>query len=225
MKPGSADRFRQSFDIMLERQKEQTFREILTDVRDKLKSGVALSDAFASYGDIFPPIYSTSLRAGERSGDLEGVLRRFLKYQKMIVALRKKVISALIYPVILVTLSCAMVFIMLTKVIPKFAEFYAGFDAQLPAFTRLMITISSLLTKNLLVTVIVIVLAIFLIRQWISTTGRLTWIDSNCKFLWSAACCTASRSCSSHSRSARFSAAELPWSRRSRSRPNRSPIV
>ena len=91
----------QSFDIMLERQKDVRFREILTDIRDKLKSGVSLSDAFASYGDLFPPIYSTSLRAGERSGDLEGVLRRFLKYQKMIVALRKKVISALIYPIIL----------------------------------------------------------------------------------------------------------------------------
>src|SRR3954468_4553877 len=105
----------QSFDIMLEQQKNLRFNEVLIDVRDKLKSGVALSDAFASFGDVFPPIYSTSLRAGERSGDLEGVLRRFLKYQKMIVALRKKVISALIYPIILITLSVAMVFIMLTK--------------------------------------------------------------------------------------------------------------
>ncbi len=164
----------QSFDIMLERQKDSAFREILTDIRDKLKSGV-LSDAFASFGDIFPPIYSTSLRAGERSGDLEGVLRRFLKYQKMIVALRKKVVSALIYPIILVTLSVAMVFIMLTKVIPKFAEFYAGFDAQLPPFTRLMITISYVLTNNLLVTLIAAVIVIILVRQWVATTGRLTW--------------------------------------------------
>jgi type IV pilus assembly protein PilC len=165
----------QSFDIMLERQKDPRFREILADVRDKLKSGVALSDAFASYGDVFPPIYSTSLRAGERSGDLEGVLRRFLKYQKMIVALRKKVISALIYPIILITLSTGMVFIMLTKVIPKFAEFYAGFDAQLPAFTRLMITISYVLTNNLVITLVATVIVIILLRQWIATTGRLTW--------------------------------------------------
>jgi type IV pilus assembly protein PilC len=165
----------QSFDIMLERQKDPRFREILSDVREKLKSGVALSDAFASYGDVFPPIYSTSLRAGERSGDLEGVLRRFLKYQKMIVALRKKVISALIYPIILITLSVCMVFIMLTKVIPKFAEFYAGFDAELPAFTRLMITISYVLTNNLLVSLIAAAIVIILIRQWVATTGRLAW--------------------------------------------------
>src|SRR6266852_7134221 len=122
----------QSFDILLERQKNARFREVLADIREKLKSGVALSDAFASYGEVFPPIYSTSLRAGERSGDLEGVLRRFLRYQKIIVNLRKRVIGALIYPSILITLSVGMVTVMLTVVIPKFAEFYAGFNVKLP---------------------------------------------------------------------------------------------
>jgi len=165
----------QSFDIMLERQKDARFREILTDVRDKLKSGVSLSDAFASYGEIFPPIYSTSLRAGERSGDLEGVLRRFLKYQKMILALRKKVVSALIYPSILITLSIVMVFIMLTKVIPRFAEFYAGFDAELPAFTRLMIGFATLVNDHVIVALSVAIVGIFLLRQWIATGGRIAW--------------------------------------------------
>src|SRR5712692_10450360 len=126
----------QSFDIMLERQKNLRFKEVLTDVREKLKSGIALSDAFASFGNLFPPIYSTCLRAGERSGDLEGVLRRFLRYQKIIVNLRKRVMGALIYPAILIGLSVAMVFIMLTKVIPKFVDFFAGFDKELPPFTR-----------------------------------------------------------------------------------------
>src|SRR5438874_8092895 len=142
----------QSFDIMLERQKNLRFKEVMIDIRDKIKSGVALSDAFASYGDQFPPIYSTSLRAGERSGDLDGVLRRFLRYQKMIVALRKKVTTALIYPTVLVTLSIVMVFVMLTKVIPRFAEFYAGFDAELPAFTRFMIALASTLNAHIIVT-------------------------------------------------------------------------
>jgi type IV pilus assembly protein PilC len=165
----------QSFDIMLERQRDKRFREVLIDIRDKLKSGVSLSDAFATYGDIFPPIYSTSLRAGERSGDLEGVLRRFLKYQKMIVALRKRVITALIYPTILITLSTGMVFIMLTKVIPKFAEFYAGFDAELPKFTRLLIAFATVLNKNLLIAVVGAVIVFLVLRQWIHTTGRVTW--------------------------------------------------
>jgi type IV pilus assembly protein PilC len=165
----------QSFDIMLERQKNATFRDVLTEIRDKIKSGVALSDAFASYGDLFPPIYSTSLRAGERSGDLEGVLRRFLKYQKMIVTLRKRVTGALIYPAILILLSSVMVFIMLTVVIPKFTEFFAGFDAQLPAFTRLMISIAMFLRTNLLLVIGGTAGAIFVFRQWVSTAGRTVW--------------------------------------------------
>ncbi len=165
----------QSFDIMLERQKSPRFRDILTDIRDKVKSGMALSDAFASYGDLFPPIYSTSLRAGERSGDLEGVLRRFLRYQKMIVILRKRVIGALIYPTILVLLSSVMVFIMLTVVIPKFSEFFAGFDAELPAFTRMMISLALFLRHNLLLVLGILVVSIFLFRKWINTAGRMVW--------------------------------------------------
>jgi type IV pilus assembly protein PilC len=165
----------QSFDIMLERQKNLRFKEVLTDVREKLKSGVALSDAFASYGDAFPPIYSTSLRAGERSGDLEGVLRRFLRYQKIIVNLRKRVIGALIYPTVLVILSVGMVFIMLTKVIPKFAEFYEGFGAELPWFTSLMISISKTLNTNLPIVAVVAVGGYILLRRWINTSGRVVW--------------------------------------------------
>lgn len=163
----------QSFDIMLERQKNVRFREVLADVREKLKSGVALSDAFASYGDLFPPIYSTSLRAGERSGDLEGVLRRFLRYQKIIVNLRKRVIGALIYPTVLVTLSVAMVFVMLTYVIPKFSEFYSGFGAELPLFTRIMITFANGLRSNILFIIVGLIAFIILGRRWATTTGRL----------------------------------------------------
>jgi type IV pilus assembly protein PilC len=165
----------QSFDIMLERQKNLRFKEVLTDVREKLKSGIALSDAFASYGKAFPPIYSTSLRAGERSGDLEGVLRRFLRYQKIIVNLRKRVIGALIYPTVLIVLSTGMVFIMLTKVIPKFAEFYEGFGAQLPWFTTLMIGFSKTLNTNLPIVAVVAVGGFILWRRWINASGRIVW--------------------------------------------------
>src|SRR3954447_2537211 len=165
----------QSFDIMLERQKNLRFKEVLTDVREKLKSGIALSDAFSAYGDAFPPIYSTSLRAGERSGDLEGVLRRFLRYQKIIVNLRKRVIGALIYPTVLIVLSVGMVFVMLTKVIPKFAEFYEGFGAELPWFTSLMINVSKTLNTNLPILLIVLVGGFFLFRRWKNSSGRIAW--------------------------------------------------
>jgi Type II secretory pathway, component PulF len=159
----------QSFDIMLERQRSTRFREVLTDIRDKIKSGVAISDAFASYGNQFPPIYSTSLRAGERSGDLEGVLRRFLRYQKLIVALRKKVISAMVYPSVIATVSVGMIFIMLTFVIPKFSEFYKGFDAELPLVTRTLIAIAFGVRSNFVMVIAGLIVLVFVIRKWAST--------------------------------------------------------
>ncbi len=165
----------QSFEIMLERQKNPRFREILTDIREKLVSGVALSDAFASYGNLFPAIYSTSLRAGERSGDLEGVIRRFLRYQKLIVNLRKKVIGAMIYPVILILLSSGMIFVMMTFVIPKFAEFFSGFGQELPWFTQLMISLATFMRKNVLLILLGTILAVVLLNRWVNTRGRLLW--------------------------------------------------
>lgn len=166
----------QSFDIMLERQKNPRFKQVLTEIRDKVKSGVAISDAFAAYGRAFPPIYSTSIRAGERAGDLEGVLRRFLRYQKIIVNLRKKVTSSLIYPAILVTLSVVMVFIMLTYVIPKFAEFYEGFGAELPWATQMTIALSTALRQNLLIVIAVVAATVFFIRRWsLSLTGGISY--------------------------------------------------
>src|SRR5688572_25038225 len=166
----------QSLDIMLERQKNVRFREILTQIREKITSGVALSDAFASYGDLFPAIYSTSIRAGERSGDLEGVLKRFLRYQKLIVNLRKRVVGAMVYPAVLVAMSTAMIFVMLTFVIPKFAEFFSGFGAELPWFTVLMINVATAMRENVLLVLGGAVVLILLVRKWASTTsGRLVW--------------------------------------------------
>jgi type IV pilus assembly protein PilC len=165
----------QSFDILLERQKNLRFREILADVREKLTSGVALSDAFASYGNLFPPIYSTSIRAGERSGDLEGVIKRFLRYQKMIVNLRKKVVGALVYPAILMSMSGTMIFVMMTYVIPKFAEFFEGFGAELPWFTQLMINLATFMRQNVLLMLGIVILASILINRWVKTSGRLVW--------------------------------------------------
>ncbi len=165
----------QSFDILLDRQKNPRFRELLTEIREKLTSGVALSDAFAAYGDLFPPIYSTSLRAGERSGDLEGVIKRFLRYQKLIVTLRKRVVGAMVYPAILVLLSTAMVFVMMTFVIPKFAEFFEGFGQELPWFTQVMITVATFMRQNVLLVIIGVALAAVLVNRWVKTAGRLVW--------------------------------------------------
>jgi len=85
------------------------------------------------------------------------------------------VITALIYPSILITLSMGMVFIMLTKVIPRFAEFYAGFDAELPPFTRLLIAVATALNSHLVIGIVIAAIALILLRQWIATSGRVAF--------------------------------------------------
>lgn len=164
----------QSFEIMLERQKNPRFKEVLADIRDKITSGVALSDAFESFGTMFPPIYSTSIRAGEKSGDLAGVIARFIRYQKIIVALRKKVVGALVYPAVLLFLMGGMIFVMLTTVIPKFAEFYQGFDQELPGPTAFTIALSDFVRSNILIAIAAIAGLVVLSKTFArSDTGRM----------------------------------------------------
>src|SRR5262245_22128696 len=99
----------QSLDIMLERQKNQVFRRSLATVREKVKGGTAISEAFRQEGPLYPPILSASLVAGERSGNLEGVLRRFVQYVRLNQALKKKAVAASVYPIMLFVMMTALV--------------------------------------------------------------------------------------------------------------------
>jgi type IV pilus assembly protein PilC len=129
----------QSLDIMLERQKDAAFRRSLLAVREKVKGGTALSEAFREEGDLYPPIFSASLVAGERSGNLETVLRRFSQHLRLNLALRKKAVSASVYPFVLLTAMAAMVVVMLVYVIPQFQSFYEGLNTELPLPTRILL--------------------------------------------------------------------------------------
>lgn len=168
----------QSFEILLDRQKDLRFKEVLASIREKIMSGVALSDAFESFGQMFPPIYSTSIRAGEKSGDLAGVIGRFIRYQKLLVGLRKKVIGSLIYPVVLLVLMTGMIFMMLTYVIPKFAEFYAGFDAELPIATLFAIKLSMFVKGNAFVLIAGVIIGVVALKLFTRTERGATIVDA-----------------------------------------------
>src|SRR6185369_12437279 len=101
--------------------------------------------------------------------------RRFLRYQKIIVNLRKRVVGALIYPAVLVSLSIGMVIIMLTKVIPKFIEFFAGFSAELPPVTRVAISLTTFINDHFFVIVGAVVVLAVSLRRWITSTGRMAF--------------------------------------------------
>jgi type IV pilus assembly protein PilC len=132
-----------SLDILLERRKNKTFRNSLIDIRDRVKGGEALSDAFAAQGDMYPPLYSASLASGERSGELASVIERFVAYLQKIISIRRKVISALIYPAILITLALCLIALMIFFIIPKFNEFLTDFGAELPLITQIVVNTST----------------------------------------------------------------------------------
>jgi type IV pilus assembly protein PilC len=140
----------QSLDVMLERQRDPLFRRSLTTVRDRVKSGVALSEAFRAEGDLYPPIFAASLVAGERSGSLETVLRRFVSYLRLNLTLKKKAISASVYPAVLLCTMLALVMVLLVYVIPNFRSFFEGLGAELPLPTRLLLAVAGAVRSNLL---------------------------------------------------------------------------
>src|SRR6185503_6170147 len=94
----------QSLEILRQRVANPTFKAVLDGVYEKVKAGTALSDAFAEHHGLFPAVYSASLMAGERSGSLDEVIRRYVAYEKVIGAVKRRTISALIYPAILVVM-------------------------------------------------------------------------------------------------------------------------
>jgi len=166
-----------SFEILLERQKSPVLRRVLTDVRERVNSGASISEAFAEEGDLFPRLYWTSLKAGEKSGEIEAVLRRYLKYQKTVIALTRKVVSTLVYPVILIALSAVLIAILMTFVIPRFTEFFADFNAELPLLTVIVLAVATFLRHNFLVIAAAVGGGGFLAWRWFQTNAGRVWLD------------------------------------------------
>jgi type IV pilus assembly protein PilC len=167
-----------SFEILLERQKSTTLRRVLTDVRERVNSGSSISEAFAEEGDLFPRLYWTSLKAGEKSGEIEAVLRRYLKYQKTVLALSRKVVSTLVYPAILIGLSAGLIVILMTYVIPRFSEFFADFEAELPLLTVVVLKVATFLKSYFLLLTAGAAAAGFFASRWFKTAPGRMWLDA-----------------------------------------------
>jgi type IV pilus assembly protein PilC len=138
----------QSLDILRQRVPDPAFKSVLDTVHDRVKGGTALSDAFAEHGAMFPAVYSASLLAGERSGSLDTVIRRYVSYEKLVGAVRSRTISALIYPAILVAVMTVLVGVIIVLVLPAFSDFYGDFDRELPVLTRVIIGVSDAILAN-----------------------------------------------------------------------------
>ena len=139
----------QAISMLRRRATGARLREVLADVEDKIRSGLALSAAFAAQGPIFPRIYTASILAGERSGALDDVLRRYVEYMRRGVEVRRKVRGALAYPTLLLTASFAMAAFLTLYVVPRMSSLFEGFGRELPAITVFVVGFSSWLASNL----------------------------------------------------------------------------
>lgn len=157
----------QSLDILRTRVTHATFKSMLDDVYERVKAGAALSEAFSAQGDAFTGAYTASLLAGEKSGSLEGVLRRYVGYMKVMGAVRRRTVSALVYPTVLIGLALVVVGIIVLKVVPEFSAFYNSFGAELPVATRIIVRASTLIRDQFLLLLGGALLAGAAIWSWI----------------------------------------------------------
>ena len=154
-----------ALDLLLRRQKNAYFRSLLENVRDRVRSGELLSDAFAAQ-HVFPKIYSTTLLAGEKSGNLEDVLARYISFQRLAISFKKKLKASLIYPALLVTLVIVMLSFLVTYVVPQFADLYTTLNAQLPPLTVFMLGVGGGARRYAVLIVGVLAGLAFLVWRW-----------------------------------------------------------
>ena len=167
-------------------QKSAHFRSQLDDVTNRVKTGEALSSAFEAQTGV-PVMYTTTLLAGERSGNLQEVLERYVGFQKVSLTFRKKLIASLIYPALLLTMVLGLLTFMFTVVIPQFAELYDQMGSQLPKMTLALLAFGKW-TQHNFVWIAVALLVILVGRLPVLDYGkgpRRRGLDSRrCAGLW-----------------------------------------
>jgi len=165
-----------SLELLIKRQKDAQLKQILENVRDRVKGGELLSDAFAAQG-IVPKIYTTTLMAGEKSGNIDEVLTRYIGLQRLAMTCRKKLFVSLIYPTLLVTVVLIMVTFLFTYVVPKFADLFNSLDAKLPAITVFMLAVGQNSQKYAPFVFVGLAIFGFVVWRWKDTDSGADRID------------------------------------------------
>src|SRR6202047_270594 len=130
-----------ALDLLADRAASQKLRPVLSQLRDRVREGKSLSEAVAEAG-VFSKVYSTAILAGEKSGNLSGVLDFYIAYQKVSTGVRKKILASLVYPVLLVVVATVIVSYLVTVVVPKFAVLYRDLGVELPTSTKLLMALT-----------------------------------------------------------------------------------
>jgi len=127
--------------LLADRASSPKLRPVISQIRDRVREGKSLSEAITEAG-VFSKVYSTAILAGEKSGNLSGVLDYYIAYQKVTTGVRKKILATLVYPTLLVVMATVIVSYLVSAVIPKFATLYNDLNVPLPGPTRLLIALT-----------------------------------------------------------------------------------
>lgn len=165
-----------SLDLLIKRQKDGHFRSLLANVRERVKGGEMLSEAFAAQ-HVFPRIYTTTLMAGEKSGNMDEVLTRYIGFQRLALTFKKKLIVSLVYPTLLITVVTCMLVFLVTYVVPQFARLYQDLNAQLPAITLFMLNIGTHAQRYAPIGIIGLIVFVLLLWRWKASDHGAETID------------------------------------------------
>jgi type IV pilus assembly protein PilC len=154
-----------ALDLLATRAASPKLRPIVAQIRDRVREGKSLSEAVDEAG-VFSKVYSTAILAGEKSGNLSGVLDYYITYQRVSTGVRKKILATLVYPVLLIVVATIIVSYLVTVVIPKFALLYRDLNAELPTATRILIAVTVDYRYYLLGAVAAVFLAAILVYFW-----------------------------------------------------------
>ena len=149
---------------------QPSLRSSLEDIRDRVRAGALLSEAFREQ-HVFPEVYTTSLLAGEKSGNIDEVLSRYVNYQRTALTVKKKLKSSLVYPILLVCMVTIMMTILVTYVIPKFAELYGTMSQDLPAITLVLIDFTNGIKHYWLFFIVIVTIAALAAWSWSQTAA------------------------------------------------------
>jgi type IV pilus assembly protein PilC len=166
-----------SLNLLSRRQKDPYFKGLLENVEERVKSGQLLSDAFAQQEGI-SKIYTTTVLAGERSGNLEEVLDRYITFQKVTATFRKKLMASLWYPGLLMIALSVMLTFLMTFVVPQFAELYKSMNTELPAITVFMLSIGTGIRHYYYIILLVVVLLGVGLLVWVRSDHGARTLDS-----------------------------------------------
>ena len=154
-----------ALDLLTERAAAERLRPVLGEVRRLVREGTTLSEALEQQG-VFPKVYTVSVLAGEKSGNLSGVLEYYIAYQRVTTGFRKKLIATLIYPIILISAATGIVTYLVSSVIPKFAGLYSDLNINLPQATRILIALTVTYRPYLLAAIAMLVLLAVAVFAW-----------------------------------------------------------